>query len=49
MGRCVGRKDETKNSCRTSLGKFVATQEPREWRGESLGVDTELGLSRNLS
>jgi hypothetical protein len=49
MGRCLGRKDETKNSRRTSVGKFIATEEHRKWRRESLSVDTELGLSRNLS
>ena len=48
MGRCLGRKDETKNSCRTSVEKFIAIGEHRKWRRESLGVDTELGLSRNL-
>jgi len=34
MGRCLGRKDETKNSCRTSVGKFVATGKHRKWRRE---------------
>jgi hypothetical protein len=32
MGVCLSRKDETKNSCRTSVGKFVATGEHRKWK-----------------
>jgi hypothetical protein len=32
MDRCLGRKDETKNSCRISPGKFVETGEHRKWR-----------------
>ena len=49
MGRCIGRKDETRKLCRTLLGKFFGMGGHRTFWRESLGVNIEVGLHGMLS